>query len=69
MADITSIVRVMVMLLLIALIVILVTRRLNIPYTLGLVVVGFFISLVNLFPEVHLTPELVLFVLPTCAPI
>ena len=62
MTDITSIVRVMVLLLLIALIVILVTRRLNIPYTLGLVVVGFFISLADLFPEVHLAPDLVLFV-------
>ena len=62
MVDITSIVRIMVLLLLIALIVILVTRRLNIPYTLGLVVVGFLISLADLFPEVHLTPDLVLFV-------
>lgn len=62
MADITAIVRIMVLLLLIALIVILVTRRLRIPYTLGLVVVGLVISLFGLFPGIHLTPELVLFV-------
>jgi len=62
MADIASIVRLLVVLLLIALIVILLTSRLRIPYTLGLVVVGLVISLFGLFPEVHLAPDLVLFV-------
>ncbi len=62
MTNITTIVRLLVLLLLIALIVILVTRRLRIPYTLGLVVVGLAISLFGLFPNAHLTPDLVLFV-------
>lgn len=62
MADIASIVRLLVLLLFITLIVIIVTSRLNIPYTLGLVVVGLVISLPGLFPEIRLTPELVLIV-------
>jgi CPA1 family monovalent cation:H+ antiporter len=62
MTDIASIVRLLVVLLLIALIVILVTRRLRIPYTLGLVVVGLVISLFGLFPGIRLPPDLVLFV-------
>ncbi len=41
---------------------ILVTRWLTIPYTLGLVVVGLLISLLGVLPAIHLTPELVLFV-------
>lgn len=65
--DITSVVRLLVLLLLIALIVILVTRHLAIPYTLGLVVVGLLISIVdvsffNLLPGIHLRPDVVLFV-------
>jgi CPA1 family monovalent cation:H+ antiporter len=62
MTDITTIVRMLIVLLLIALTVILVTRRLSVPYTLGLVVVGLLISIVGLLPDIHLTPELVLFV-------
>ncbi len=62
MTDIAAIVRLLVLLLLIALSVILVTRRLAIPYTLGLVVVGLLISIFGLLPDVHLTPDLVLFV-------
>lgn len=62
MTDITEVVRTLVLLLLVALIVILVTRRLSIPYTLGLVVVGLLISVFGLLPNAHLTPELVLFV-------
>jgi CPA1 family monovalent cation:H+ antiporter len=62
MIDIVAIVRILVFLLLIALAVILVTRRLAVPYTLGLVVVGLLISLIGFLPDVHLTPELVLFV-------
>src|SRR5438874_7307771 len=62
MTDIAVVVRVLVVLLLIALTVILVTRRLAVPYTLGLVVVGLLISVFNLLPEIHLTPALVLFV-------
>ena len=62
MTDIASIVRILVLLLLIALIVILVTRRLTVPYTLGLVIVGLLISLFGWLPNIHLTPDLVLFV-------
>jgi len=62
MIDIVYIVRILVLLLLIVLAVILVTRRLAVPYTLGLVVVGLLISLFGFLPGIHLTPELVLFV-------
>lgn len=66
MTDITTIVRLLVMLLLIALIVILVMRRLAVPYTLGLVIVGLLISIftnaLNVLPNLHLDPSLVLFV-------
>src|SRR5216110_1123021 len=62
MVDITNVVRNSVLLLLIALIVILITRPLAVPYTLGLVVVGLLISFFGLLPEVHLTSDLVLFV-------
>lgn len=62
MADVTSIVRLLVVLLLIALVVILVTRQLRIPYTLGLVIVGLLLRLVIQEPAIHLTPDLVLFV-------
>ena len=60
--DIVTVIRLLVGLLLVALIVILITRRLAVPYTLGLVVVGLLISLIEHVPELHLTPELVLFV-------
>jgi CPA1 family monovalent cation:H+ antiporter len=42
--------------------VILVTRRLAVPYTLGLVVVGLLIGFFESIPSIHLTPDLVLFV-------
>lgn len=63
MIDIVSVVRTFIILLLIALVVIIVARRLAIPYTLGLVVVGLAISFfVNDMQGVRLTPNLVLFV-------
>jgi CPA1 family monovalent cation:H+ antiporter len=62
MTGVADIVHILVLLLLIALVVILVTRRLAFPYTLGLVIVGFIISLFGIIPEFHLTPDLVLFV-------
>ncbi len=62
MTDVAAVVRVLVVLLLIALVVILVTRRLAIPYTLGLVVVGLLIDISGFLPEARLTPDLVLFV-------
>ncbi|TMC23308.1 MAG: hypothetical protein E6J34_03390 [Chloroflexi bacterium] len=62
MIDITFIVRSLVFFLLTALGVILVTRRLAVPYTLGLVVVGLLFSLFGILPEARLTPPLVLFV-------
>ncbi len=49
MINIIAIDRILVLLLLIALAVILVTRRFAIPYTLGLVVVGLLISLLGFF--------------------
>src|SRR5579884_164771 len=62
MTNIVSLVRILVILLLIALTVILVTRWLTVPYTLGLVVVGLLIGFFERIPTIHLTPELVLFV-------
>lgn len=62
MTDIVSLVRILVILLLIALTVILVTRWLTVPYTLGLVVVGLLIGFFERIPTIHLTPDLVLFV-------
>ncbi len=62
MTDISTVVRELVVFLLIALAVILVTRRLAIPYTLGLVVVGLLLSIFGLLPEARLSPDLVLFV-------
>lgn len=60
--DVALLIRDLVVLLLLALLVILVTRRLAIPYTLGLVVVGVLLSLLGVLPEVQLTPPLVLLV-------
>lgn len=60
--DIPVLVHDSVLLLLIALVVILITNKLSIPYTLGLVVVGLFLGIFHLLPEVHLTPDLVLLV-------
>src|SRR5258708_14493226 len=62
MIDVASIVRDMVILLLIALLVIFVTRPLTLPYTLGLVIMGLVIGIFGLIPEATLTPDLVLFV-------
>ncbi len=62
MTDTVLVVRILVVLLLIALAVILTTRRLSVPYTLGLVIVGLLISVFNLLPTIRLTPALVLFV-------
>ncbi len=62
MTDTLTILRELVLLLLIALTVILITRRLAVPYTLGLVVVGLLIGVLGLVPEIRLTPDLVLFV-------
>ncbi len=60
--EIVALIRLLVVLLLIALAVILLTRRLAVPYTLGLVIVGLLISLSGRIPDFHLTPDLVLFV-------
>src|SRR5579883_910302 len=60
--DIATIVRLLVVLLLIALTVILLTRRFDVPYTLGLVVVGLLLSLFDHDLKFSLRPELVLFV-------
>src|SRR5712692_5977181 len=62
MTDTLTILRELVVLLLIALTVILITRRLAVPYTLGLVVAGLIIGLLGLLPEIRLTPDLILFV-------
>src|SRR5690242_3875595 len=52
----------LILFLVIALLTIFVTRWIAVPYTLGLVVVGLLLSMLGLLPEVHLTPDLVLFV-------
>jgi CPA1 family monovalent cation:H+ antiporter len=62
MLDIPFLVRDLVFFLLTALTVILITRRLAVPYTLGLVVVGLLFSLFGILPEAQLSPPLVLFV-------
>ena len=62
MTDIASLVRILIILLLIALTVILLTRWLAVPYTLGLVVVGLLSGFFERIPTIHLTPDLVLFV-------
>jgi Na+:H+ antiporter len=62
MLDIPFLVRDLVFFLLTALGVILITRQLAVPYTLGLVVVGLLFSLFGILPEAQLSPPLVLFV-------
>lgn len=62
MTDIVTVDRILITLLLVALVVILATRRLTVPYTLGLVVMGVIIGVLPIFPELRLTPDLVLFV-------
>lgn len=53
-------VRFLVILLVVALATILITRRMRVPYTLGLVVVGLVIAALRALPGVRLTPGLVL---------
>jgi CPA1 family monovalent cation:H+ antiporter len=60
--DIPLLIRDLVLFLLIALVVNLLTSKLAVPYTLGLVVVGLFLGFFQLTPEAQLTPDLVLFV-------
>ncbi|WP_069804892.1 cation:proton antiporter [Thermogemmatispora onikobensis] len=52
----------LILFLLIALVTILVTRWIAVPYTLGLVIVGLLLSALHLLPPLQLDPELVLFV-------
>src|SRR5690242_2729287 len=60
--DIPLLIRDLALLILIALVVIIISRKLAIPYTLGLVIAGLGVGFLNLLPEVRLTPDLVLFV-------
>lgn len=62
MVDIPLLIRDLVFFLLVALVVNLLSGKLRIPYTLGLVIVGLGIGLIRLAPEAQLSPELVLFV-------
>ena len=62
MVDIPLLIRDLVLFLLVALVVNLLSEKLRIPYTLGLVIVGLGIGFVGLTPEAQLSPELVLFV-------
>ncbi len=62
MVDIPLLIRDLVLFLLVALVVNLLSERLRVPYTLGLVIVGLVVGLVGLTPEAHLSPDLVLFV-------
>lgn len=62
MIDVAGVIRELVILLLIALLVIFVTRPLTLPYTLGLVIMGLVIGIFGLVPQAVLTPDLVLFV-------
>lgn len=63
MVDIPLLMRDLVIFLLVALVVNLLSDRLRVPYTLGLVIVGLGIGLLGLTPEAQLSPDLVLFVL------
>ncbi|GHO50980.1 cation:proton antiporter [Ktedonospora formicarum] len=60
--NIPSIEGYLVLFLAIALVTIVATRRIAVPYTLGLVIVGLGLSIFGFLPDVHLTPPLVLFV-------
>ncbi len=53
-------VQLMVLLLIVTLVVALISRRLNLPYTLVLVVVGLIIGISPLLPDLHLDPDVVL---------
>ena len=66
MVDIPLLMRDLLLFLCVALIVNLLSEKLRVPYTLGLVIVGLGIGLLGLTPEARLSPDLVLFVfLPT----
>lgn len=62
MVDIPLLMRDLIIFLLVALVVNLLSDRLRVPYTLGLVIVGLGIGLLGLAPEAQLSPDLVLFV-------
>ncbi len=62
MVEIPLLIRDLVFFLLIALAVNLLSEKLRVPYTLGLVIVGLVIGLIGLTPEAQLSPDLVLFV-------
>jgi CPA1 family monovalent cation:H+ antiporter len=62
MFDIPLLIRDLVFFLLVALVVNLITAKLSVPYTLGLVIVGLVIGFAGLTPEAQLSPDLVLFV-------
>jgi Na+:H+ antiporter len=62
MVDIPLLMGDLVLFLLVALVVNLLSERLRIPYTLGLVIVGLGIGLLGLTPDAYLSPDLVLFV-------
>ncbi|HEY4387742.1 MAG TPA: cation:proton antiporter [Ktedonobacteraceae bacterium] len=62
MVSLSLIIRDLVFFLLIALVVAVLTKRLAIPDTLGLVVVGVLLGFLKITPEAQLTPDLVLFV-------
>ncbi|GHO63290.1 hypothetical protein KSC_021820 [Ktedonobacter sp. SOSP1-52] len=60
--DIPVVESYLVLFLIIALVTIVVTRKIAVPYTLGLVVVGLGLGISGLLPGVQFTPSLVLFV-------
>ncbi len=62
MVDIPLLICDLVLFLLIALVVNLLSEKLRVPYTLGLVIVSLGSGFVGLTPEAQLSPELVLFV-------
>ncbi len=53
-------VRLIILLLIVTLIVALLSRRLRVPYTLLLVIVGFIVGLLPFLPHEHIDPNLVL---------
>ncbi len=62
MVGMQLLIRDLVFFLLVALVVNLLSEKLRVPYTLGLVIVGLVIGLAGLTPEAQLSPDLVLFV-------
>lgn len=62
MLDIALVVRDLVFFLLLALVVILLTRRLKVPYTVGLVIAGLALAFLHITPEAHLSPDMVFFI-------